>query len=119
MLTTSNKQSKYLICICKGFKSSFTMLQDLFKPDKDVGAHWLRTNDWIDTHAFPKGVKVQQLCLTLVGEARLWYEALRPIALDGMGYKINLDSNALREAIIGNNYSLHRDPSTSMKMQKY
>ena len=25
--------------------------------------------------------KVQQFCLTLVGEARLWYESLRPIAL--------------------------------------
>ena len=29
------------------------------KPDEDVEAHLLRTNDWMDTHAFP------------VGEARL------------------------------------------------
>ena len=36
----------------------------------------------MDTHAFPEGVKVQRFCLTLVGEARLWYELLRPIALD-------------------------------------
>ena len=34
------------------------------------------------THAFPEGIKVQQFCLTLIGEARLWYELLRPIALD-------------------------------------
>ena len=42
----------------------------------------LRTNDWMDTHAFQEGVKVQCFCLTLVGEARLWYESLRPINVD-------------------------------------
>ena len=29
--------------------------------------------------------KVQRFCLTLVGEARLWYESFRPIALDWNG----------------------------------
>ena len=29
------------------------------KPDEDVEAHLLRNNDWMDTHAFPGGVKVQ------------------------------------------------------------
>ena len=42
-------------------------------------------NDWMDTHAFQEGVKVQCLCLTLVGEARLWYELLRPINTDWIG----------------------------------
>ena len=28
------------------------------KPDKDVEVHLLRTNDWMDTHAFPEGTKV-------------------------------------------------------------
>ena len=37
------------------------------------------------THAFPEGVKVQRFCLTLVGEARLWYESFRPITLDWNG----------------------------------
>ena len=46
------------------------------KPDKDVEAHLLRTNDHMDTHAFPEGVKVQRFLLTLVGEARLWYDSL-------------------------------------------
>ena len=55
------------------------------KPDEDVLPHLLRTNDWMDTHAFPKGVKVQQFCLTLVGEARSWYKSLRPINLDWNG----------------------------------
>ena len=39
----------------------------------------------MDTHTFPEGIKVQRCCLTLVGEARLWYESLRPIALDWNG----------------------------------
>ena len=40
------------------------------KPDEDVEAHLLRTNDWMTTHDFPEAVKVQRFCLTLVGEAR-------------------------------------------------
>ena len=55
------------------------------KPDEDAEVHLLRTNDWMDTHAFPEGVKVQRFCLTLVGEARLWYESLRSVALDWNG----------------------------------
>ena len=51
------------------------------KPDEDVEAHLLRTNDWMGTHVFQEGVKVQHLCLTLV-EARLWYESLIPINVD-------------------------------------
>ena len=39
----------------------------------------------MDTHIFPVGVKVQQFLLTLVGEARLWYETLRLIGLDWNG----------------------------------
>ena len=27
------------------------------KPDEDADAHLLRTNDWMDTHAFQEGVK--------------------------------------------------------------
>ena len=29
------------------------------KPDEDVGAHLLKLNDWMATHAFQEGVKVQ------------------------------------------------------------
>ena len=55
------------------------------KPEEDAEAHLLRTNEWMDTHAFPEGVKVQHFCLTLVEEARLWYESLRPINVDWNG----------------------------------
>ena len=54
------------------------------KPEEDVVAHLLRTNDWMENHNFPDGAKVQGFCLTLIGEARLWYETLRPIEIDGM-----------------------------------
>ena len=46
------------------FKPEFTG-----KPDEDVEARPLRTNNWMGTHPFQEGVKVQRFCLTLVGEA--------------------------------------------------
>ena len=50
------------------------------RPEEDVEAHLLCTNDWMVTHNFHEDVKVQIFCLILVGEARLWYESLTPIA---------------------------------------
>ena len=55
------------------------------KHEDDAEAHLLRTNDWMETHNFPETVKVQRFCLTLTGEVRLWYESLRPIAIDWQG----------------------------------
>ena len=55
------------------------------KPEDHAEAHLLRTNDWIETHNFPEVAKVQRFCLTLKGEVRLWYESLRPIAVDWQG----------------------------------
>ena len=55
------------------------------KPYEDTEAHLLRTNNWMDTHEFPDQVKVQRFCLTLVGEARLWYESLRLINVNWDG----------------------------------
>ena len=52
------------------------------KPEEDVVANLLRTNDWIETHDFPDDAKVRRFCLTLTGEARLWYESLKPIEID-------------------------------------
>ena len=51
------------------------------KPDEDVEAHLLRTNDWMTTHDFPEAVTVQRFCLTLVGEARNWYATLESVAM--------------------------------------
>ena len=55
------------------------------KRDEDMKAHLLGTNDWMDTHEFLDQVKVQRFCLTLVGEARLWYESLRLININWEG----------------------------------
>ena len=52
------------------------------KTEEDAAAHLLKTNDWMDTHNFPEDTKVRRFCLTLTGEARLWYESIRPIEMD-------------------------------------
>ena len=66
------------------------------KLDEDIEAHLPRTNDWMDTHAFPEGDQVQRFFLTLVGEAGSWYESLRPIAIQWNGSHISLGNNTLR-----------------------
>ena len=38
------------------------------KPEEDVEAHLLRTNDWMTTHDFPNDQRVRRFCLTLSGE---------------------------------------------------
>ena len=52
------------------------------KTEEDTMVHLLKTNDWMQTHKFPDDTKVRRFCLTLTGEARLWYESLRPIEMD-------------------------------------
>ena len=49
------------------------------KSDDDAEAHLLCSNDWMDTHHFNEDIKVQRFCLTLLGEARLWYHSLEPL----------------------------------------
>ena len=46
------------------------------KPEEDMEVHLLRTNDWMTTHDFPNDQRVRRFHLTLLGEARLWYETL-------------------------------------------
>ena len=33
----------------------------------------------MDAHCFGEDIKVQRFCLTLFGEARLWYQSLEPL----------------------------------------
>ena len=49
------------------------------KLDEDAEAHLLCSNDWMNAHHFIYGVNVQQFCLTLLGEARLWFQSLEPL----------------------------------------
>ena len=46
------------------------------KPKEDAESHLLSTRDWMEAHNFPDRDKVRHFCLTLIGEARLWYESL-------------------------------------------
>ena len=39
----------------------------------------MRSNDWMNAHRFVDGIKVQRFCLTLLGEARLWFQSLEPL----------------------------------------
>ena len=55
------------------------------KPDEDAEAHLLHTNDWMTTHYFLEGVKVQRFSLTMLGEAGLWYQSLGSINIDWQG----------------------------------
>ena len=56
------------------------------KPEEDEEAHVLRTNNWMETHAFAEAVKVQKFCLALVGEVRhVCMNCYRPIAVDWNG----------------------------------
>ena len=52
------------------------------KAEEDAMVHLLKTNDWMDTYNFPDNTKVRRFCLTLIGEARLWYESLKPTEMD-------------------------------------
>ena len=36
----------------------------------------------MNAHSFVSGVKVQRICFTLLGEARLWFQSLEPINID-------------------------------------
>ena len=57
----------------------------LEKPEEDVVVDLLCTIHWINTHHFVEGAKVQRFCLTLLGEARLWYQSLEPINVNWQG----------------------------------
>ena len=46
------------------------------KPEEDAESHLLSTRDWMEVHNFPEGEKVRHFCVTLIGEAGLWYKSL-------------------------------------------
>ena len=49
------------------------------KPEEDVKAHLLRSNDRMEAHHFNEDIRVQRFCLALLGEVRLWYQSLEPL----------------------------------------
>ena len=67
-------QQQHLHINWSNFKPEFSG-----KADEDAEAHLLHSNDWKNAHCFVNGVKVQRFCLTLLGEARLWFQSLEPL----------------------------------------
>ena len=61
-------QQQHLHINWSNFKPEF-----LGKLDEDAEAHLLQSNDWMNAHSFIDVVKVQRFCLSLLGEARLWF----------------------------------------------
>ena len=49
------------------------------KLEEDAEAHLLCSNDCLNAHCFNDDVKVQRFCLTLLGEARLWFHSLETL----------------------------------------
>ena len=87
------------------------------KPEEDAIAHLLRTNDLMETHNFPQETKVQRFCLTLNGEARLWYESLRPIEIDWQPSKSISGNNTQNLVTPESNIFMCGDPFIMMKIQ--
>ena len=52
------------------------------RPEEDAESNLLSTRDWMEVHNFPEEEKVRHFRVTLIGEARLWYESLTPLDND-------------------------------------
>ena len=88
------------------------------KTDEDTEAHLLCTNDWMNAHHSTDGVKVQRFCLTLLDEARLWYQSLEPINVDWQGLQNLFMQQYSKLVTPENNYFTHGDHLISMRIQK-
>ena len=67
-------------------------------------------------HNFPDVAKVQRFCFTLTGEARLWYESLKPIVVDWQGLQDQFRLQYLK--LHESSYSIYRDHFIMMRMWK-
>ena len=70
------------------------------------------------THHFPEVAKIQRFCFTLIGEARLWYESLRPTVVGCTGYMKNSDNSIQNVVIHKSNYSIYGDHFIMMIIHK-
>ena len=73
----------------------------------------------MNVHHFIDGVKVQRLCLTLLGEARVWFQSLETLNNVTWPELQNLFRQRYQNWVIHeNNYSMHGDHLILMKTQK-
>ena len=73
----------------------------------------------MDIYVFPEGVKVQVFCLTLVAEARLWYESWRPINVDWNGLQNQFRQQYSKIGNTREKYSMSGDHFISIKTEKH
>ena len=89
------------------------------KPEEDAEAHLLCSSDWMNAHHFVDGVKVQRFCLTVSGEARLWFQSLEPLDNVTWPELQNLFRQSIQHWVRHeNNYFMHGDHLVLMKMQE-
>ena len=89
------------------------------KPEEDAEAHLLCSIDWMNASCFVNGIKVQRFCLTLLGEARLWFQSLEPLDNVTWPELQNLFRQRYSKLVIHvSNYFLDGDYLISMKTQK-
>ena len=74
LIQDPSRQPQHLHINWSNFKPEFSG-----KPDEDAEAHLHHSDDWMNAHLLVDGVKVQRFCLTLLGEARLWFQSLKPL----------------------------------------
>ena len=55
------------------------------KPEEDVEAHLLCSNDWMDAHHFNKDIKVQRFCSYTVGGSKTVVPFSRALRRNNMG----------------------------------
>ena len=70
----------------------------------------------MDTHRFQESNKVQRFCLTLRGEARLWYKSLRLINADWIELQNSFRQQYSKIGNTRNNYFIHGDLFILMKI---
>ena len=87
------------------------------KPEEDAESHLLSTRDLMEVHNFPEGEKVRRFRVTLIGEARLWYESLAPLDNDWPLYRINSAGSILKLVILRNNCFMPGGHSNLMETQ--
>ena len=89
------------------------------KPEEDVEAHLLYSNDWMNAHHFKEDMKVQRFCLTLLGEARLWFQSIEPLGNKTWPQlQIYLGKDTQNWAIHMNSYFMCGDHSILMRTLK-
>ena len=86
-------------------------------PSEDAEAHLLRMEDWVTIHNFLEDQKVGRFCLTLTGEARLWYATLNvpQQQLNWDGLRERFRHNTPNLVIPKNNISTRGDLFNLMK----